>query len=89
MNVSYRHFYPGYNHVVAAVGLSSLSMRLRTLGRVTTGVLSVWYIIGALAIAPTKLSYFSELVGAGNGYRYLVDYARLGGRPTSNCRPIW
>lgn len=89
MNVSYRHFYPVHPqlYIVAAVSLATLVVRFCTLGRVTAGVLSAWYVIGALAIYPNELSYFNELVGGPDGgYRYLVDYTRDWGQAYKQLR---
>lgn len=89
MNVSYRHFYPVHPqlYIVAAVGLATLIVRLRKLGRVAAGVFGAWYVIGALAIYPNELSYFNELVGGPDGgYRYLVDYTRDWGQAYKQLR---
>ena len=91
MNASYRHVLPihPFLYLMAAKGLWDwlASQRHSRWPYLATGLLGMWYILGAILIFPDELSYFNELVGGPqNGYRYLVDFTRDWGQSYKELR---
>lgn len=59
--------------IIFSSNIVNFAFERKLLGKVVV-LLSIWYVVSAVSIAPHYLAYFNELVGGPiNGHKYLVD----------------
>lgn len=79
LNIGVRHLLPimPFIYILTAMGLKSLleetSLGTKKLGIGFVVVLTAWFLISVGRAYPYYLSYFNEVIGTDNGWRYVTD----------------
>lgn len=74
LNIGIRHILPLYPFmIVLASSIVKIRLSEPRLARPLIAAAGTWMVVSTLSIFPGYLGYFNELVGPGDGYRYLVD----------------
>jgi len=72
INVGIRHILHIYPLIFVFVGGVMLLSKNKYFKMVLL-LLLIWHLVSSLLIFPFHVAYFNEIVGPGNGYKYLVD----------------
>jgi len=75
LNIGLRHLLPLYPFFFILAGANVFWLRgHRPVFTIAVGLLLAWLVVDSLAIRPSYLAFFNQLVGGpSQGYRYLVD----------------
>jgi hypothetical protein len=79
LNIGIRHLMPSmpFIYMLAAIGINALieksQGRIRKVLISATAVLILWHVGSTVSAFPNYISYYNELAGKENGYKYAVD----------------
>ncbi len=91
LNIGVRHVLPTFPFIYLLVS-RELALWMQEPGKIVriaiVSALSLWLVISVLASFPFFLSYYNELIGTENGYKYIVDSNYDWGQDLKRLRDI-